>query len=157
MLGQITVPGCTLVLGQIPSSCLTGQVCNCSSCGRQVAMCWRVDNFTLFWPSTHLTLLPLQVSGKLRAAYETDLQAMAPQSVMFPGLHPAAMMSTVGLGSPHTPGAGGQGYRPPGAGPPAYPGPPGGQGQVPLETSFLYIPNAAVGAVIGQPLLMLGA
>lgn len=97
----------------------------------------------------HISRAEAEVSGKLRAAYETDLQAMAPQSVMFPGLHPAAMMSTVGLGSPHTPGAGGQGYRPPGAGPPAYPGPPGGQGQVPLETSFLYIPNAAVGAVIG--------
>merc|ERR1719264_2452027 len=40
-----------------------------------------------------------EVSSKLRAAYETDLQAMAPQSVMFPGLHPAAMMSTVGLGN----------------------------------------------------------
>merc|ERR1719507_1890407 len=39
-----------------------------------------------------------EVSSKLRAAYETDLQAMAPQSVMFPGLHPAAMMATVGLG-----------------------------------------------------------
>ena len=57
------------------------------------------------------------MSSKLRAAYETDLQvvtisksfkwfiitmmtlmqAMAPQSVMFPGLHPAAMMATVSL------------------------------------------------------------
>jgi len=89
-----------------------------------------------------------EVSSKLRAAYETDLQAMAPQSVMFPGLHPAAMMSTVGLGTGHPSHAysRGQGYMPP----PGLPGssrpsPP----QVPVETSYLYIPNAAVGAIIG--------
>jgi len=82
------------------------------------------------------------VSSKLRAAYEMDLQAMAPQSVMFPGLHPAAMMSTVGLGA-------GQSYRPNQAGPlagPARPPPP----QVPSENTYLFIPNAAVGAIIGQ-------
>merc|ERR1719410_1598746 len=85
-----------------------------------------------------------EVSSKLRAAYETDLQAMAPQSVMFPGLHPAAMMSTVGLGSGHPYNRGNQGYlASPGA--PARPAPP----QVPVETSYLYIPNAAVGAIIG--------
>lgn len=98
-----------------------------------------------------------EVSSKLRAAYETDLQAMAPQSVMFPGLHPAAMMATVGLGSPHPPG-GHSNYRPPGpGGPPAFPGSSGGPGQpsrppaqqAPQETSYLYIPNAAVGAIIG--------
>jgi len=98
-----------------------------------------------------------EVSGKLRAAYETDLQAMAPQSVMFPGLHPAAMMSTVGLSAPH-PGHAGHsgGYRPPGpgSGPPAFPN-MGGQGGRPppgpahMETTYLYIPNAAVGAIIG--------
>ena len=59
-----------------------------------------------------------KVSSKLRAAYETDLQvqkslnwpkqwltwalqAMAPQSVMFPGLHPAAMMATVDINERH--------------------------------------------------------
>merc|ERR1719410_1693813 len=98
-----------------------------------------------------------EVSSKLRAAYETDLQAMAPQSVMFPGLHPAAMMATVGLGSPHPPG-GHSNYRPPGPGaPPSFPGCAGGPGQqsrppaqqAPVETSYLYIPNAAVGAIIG--------
>ncbi len=45
------------------------------------------------------------VSAKLRAAYESDVQAMTPQTVMFPGLHPAAMMSTpaaaTGLAMPH--------------------------------------------------------
>merc|ERR1712223_1895438 len=38
-----------------------------------------------------------EISAKLRAAYEADVQAMAPQSIMFPGLHPTAMMSTVGM------------------------------------------------------------
>ena len=87
-----------------------------------------------------------QVSSKLRAAYEMDLQAMAPQSVMFPGLHPAAMMSTAGLGA-------GQSYRPSQAGPPtgARPAPP----QVPNETTYLFIPNAAVGAIIGRQELLL--
>merc|ERR1719336_2032535 len=98
-----------------------------------------------------------EVSSKLRAAYETDLQAMAPQSVMFPGLHPAAMMATVGLGSPHPPG-GHSNYRPSGPGaPPSFPGCAGGPGQqsrppaqqAPQETTYLYIPNAAVGAIIG--------
>jgi len=81
-----------------------------------------------------------EVSSKLRAAYETDLQAMAPQSMMFPGLHPAAMMSTVGLGNQQT-------FRPTGFQAPASrsQNPP----QIPNETSYLYIPNAAVGAVIG--------
>eukprot|EP00090_Calanus_glacialis_P038742 TRINITY_DN67523_c0_g1_i1.p1 TRINITY_DN67523_c0_g1~~TRINITY_DN67523_c0_g1_i1.p1 ORF type:complete len:527 (+),score=131.57 TRINITY_DN67523_c0_g1_i1:121-1701(+) len=90
-----------------------------------------------------------EVSTKLRAAYETDLQAMAPQSVMFPGLHPAAMMSTVGLGTGHPAQQAynrNQGYMPsPGLQGAPRPAPP----QVPLETSYLYIPNAAVGAIIG--------
>ena len=84
----------------------------------------------------------LQVSNKLRAAYEMDLQAMAPQSVMFPGLHPAAMMSTVGLGA-------GQAYRPNQAGPPAGAARPPPPAQVPSENTYLFIPNAAVGAIIG--------
>jgi len=82
-----------------------------------------------------------EVSSKLRAAYETDLQAMAPQTMMFPGLHPAAMMSTVGLGAAQPyrgfGSASGSGARP--VNPP----------EIPTETSYLYIPNAAVGAVIG--------
>jgi len=89
-----------------------------------------------------------EVSSKLRAAYETDLQAMAPQSVMFPGLHPAAMMSTVGLGTGHPAQAYNRnpGFMPaPGLQGQSRPAPP----QVPTETSYLYIPNAAVGAIIG--------
>ena len=87
------------------------------------------------------------MSSKLRAAYETDLQAMAPQSMMFPGLHPAAMMSTAGLGTQHPYRATG-GYAAPAQGGPQGPrtqNPP----QIPTETSYLYIPNSAVGAVIG--------
>lgn len=38
------------------------------------------------------------ISAKLRQSYENDLQAMAPQSMMFPGLHPMAMMSTSNMG-----------------------------------------------------------
>ncbi|XP_018902449.1 insulin-like growth factor 2 mRNA-binding protein 1 isoform X2 [Bemisia tabaci] len=98
-----------------------------------------------------------QISAKLRQSYENDLQAMAPQSMMFPGLHPVAMMATSGMS--YTP-RGAPGYQPPGlyAGappapyPPMYqPGPPpslasGGDAQ---ETTYLYIPNNAVGAIIG--------
>jgi len=36
------------------------------------------------------------ISAKLRASYEADLAAMAPQTLMFPGLHPMTMMSTIG-------------------------------------------------------------
>lgn len=110
-----------------------------------------------------------EVSTKLRAAYESDLAVMTPHSLMFPGLPPAAMMSTAGISSGPGPsntaftghrGAGGhpQGQSPgvggavggpgafmPGAGP--RPGmSPGGQSQ---ETTYLYIPNTAVGAIIG--------
>lgn len=85
-----------------------------------------------------------EVSSKLRAAYETDLHAMAPQSVMFPGLHPAAMMSTVGLGI-------NTGHRQ--AAPPQPQQQPRGPGAaaavLPSETTYLYIPNTAVGAIIG--------
>jgi len=90
-----------------------------------------------------------EVSTKLRAAYESDLQAMAPQSLMFPGLHPAAMMSTIGLGNnqrggPNTNGGGPQhqGHNRQQQAPP--PPPP-----VQAESCFLYITNASVGAVIG--------
>ncbi|KAF4527797.1 hypothetical protein B566_EDAN016068 [Ephemera danica] len=132
------------------------------------------------------------ISSKLRQSYENDLQAMAPQSLMFPGLHPMAMMSTVGMGFPR-----GSSYQPmygsgPGnaaapAAPPPYPsmypqgGGGAGMGQPPpmggpndaqawvvvgstnenlprqtspskregAETAYLYIPNNAVGAIIG--------
>ncbi|KAL0099090.1 hypothetical protein PUN28_020263 [Cardiocondyla obscurior] len=89
------------------------------------------------------------ISSKLRQSYENDLQAMAPQSMMFPGLHPMAMMSTAGMGySSRGPGL----Y---GSGPAPYPyqsslptqqGVPASDAQ---ETTFLYIPNNSVGAIIG--------
>jgi len=86
-----------------------------------------------------------EVSSKLRAAYETDLHAMAPQSVMFPGLHPAAMMSTVGLGI----NTGGHRQAAPPQ-PQQQPRGPGAASTVlPSETTYLYIPNTAVGAIIG--------
>lgn len=98
------------------------------------------------------------ISAKLRQSYENDLQAMAPQSMMFPGLHPMAMMSTSNMGFTSRGSAGFPGgmY---GTGPGPYPsmyqssipaaqsgGPQGGDTQ---ETTFLYIPNNAVGAIIG--------
>ncbi|XP_043596684.1 insulin-like growth factor 2 mRNA-binding protein 1 isoform X1 [Bombus pyrosoma] len=90
------------------------------------------------------------ISSKLRQSYENDLQAMAPQSLMFPGLHPMAMMSTAGMGySSRGPGL----Y---GTGPAPYPyqtSLPAQQG-IPIgdtqETAFLYIPNTSVGAIIGS-------
>ncbi|CAG0902912.1 unnamed protein product [Darwinula stevensoni] len=98
------------------------------------------------------------ISAKLRQSYENDLQAMAPQTVMFPGLHPMAMMSTLGSGYPPRPGVGMYG---PSSGippyPPTYPPPPmaGGSGGGSFqaqqqETACLYIPNSAVGAIIGS-------
>lgn len=75
--------------------------------------------------------------------YVCFLQALAPQSIMFPGLHPMAMMATSGRG-PYC-GA------PPPFAPSLYspaPGPQAGAGDA-QETTFLYIPNNAVGAIIG--------
>ncbi|XP_044742663.1 insulin-like growth factor 2 mRNA-binding protein 1 isoform X3 [Chrysoperla carnea] len=89
-----------------------------------------------------------QISAKLRQSYENDLQAMAPQSMMFPGLHPMAMMSTAGIGYS---GRGGMysGQAPyPGMYQVGGPGGPQGAGDA-QETTFLYIPNNAVGAIIG--------
>ncbi|KAG0726761.1 Insulin-like growth factor 2 mRNA-binding protein 2 [Chionoecetes opilio] len=102
------------------------------------------------------------ISARLRSSYESDLQAFAPQSAMFPGLHPMAMMSTVGFGLPRGSGAGGTTT---GAGmgmygssptsyPPLYPTPmPAQQGyhgsEAAEESAYLYIPNSAVGAIIG--------
>ncbi|XP_045784467.1 insulin-like growth factor 2 mRNA-binding protein 1 isoform X3 [Maniola jurtina] len=85
-----------------------------------------------------------QISAKLRQSYENDLQVLAPQSIMFPGLHPMAMMST------------GRGFcgAPPPFPPPIY-APLAGQGGAQQgagdsqETTYLYIPNNAVGAIIG--------
>ncbi|XP_050683681.1 insulin-like growth factor 2 mRNA-binding protein 1 isoform X3 [Leptidea sinapis] len=86
-----------------------------------------------------------QISAKLRQSYENDLQVLAPQSIMFPGLHPMAMMSTRGYCG-----------APPPFPPPIY-APLGSQGaqqgagdsQDAQETTYLYIPNNAVGAIIG--------
>lgn len=121
-----------------------------------------------------------QISSKLRQSYENDLQAMAPQSIMFPGLHPMAMMSTTGngMGFPSGGGGGGGGRggggggggvggggggiggaAGGGGGGGVYPGPgypmyqppaglPAGASEI-QETTFLYIPNNAVGAIIG--------
>ena len=105
--------------------------------------------------------ISLQVSTKLRAAYETDLAAMTPHSLMFPGLPPAAMMSTATISSHPGPAAAGPSYTGPGhrgAGP-AHAGAGHGAGagrsqlpasQIPTETTYLYIPNTAVGAIIGR-------
>ncbi|XP_068213627.1 insulin-like growth factor 2 mRNA-binding protein 1 isoform X2 [Palaemon carinicauda] len=98
------------------------------------------------------------ISSRLRSSYENDLQAFAPQSAMFPGLHPMAMMSTVGFGLPRgsTSTSGGMGMygSSPTTYPPLYPSPiQQGQGphgaEVCEETAYLYIPNSAVGAIIG--------
>uniref|UniRef100_A0A1B6G1E3 K Homology domain-containing protein n=4 Tax=Cicadellinae TaxID=33370 RepID=A0A1B6G1E3_9HEMI len=93
------------------------------------------------------------ISAKLRQSYENDLQAMAPQSMMFPGLHPMAMMSTSGMGYSGRSGMGYQGGYPApyppmyqGGPPPIASAPPGGDAS---ETTYLYIPNNAVGAIIG--------
>lgn len=90
-----------------------------------------------------------QISSKLRQSYENDLQAMAPQSVMFPGLPPMAMMSTPGNGmifNPSMPYAPCPGFpmskTPAPVVPPVFPNDM-------QETTYLYIPNNAVGAIIG--------
>ena len=92
-----------------------------------------------------------QISSKLRQSYENDLQAMAPQSVMFPGLNPMAMMSTPGNGIftpsmpggyPAMPGFPGMAKNPASVVPPTFPNDL-------QETTYLYIPNNAVGAISG--------
>ncbi|CAH1394682.1 unnamed protein product [Nezara viridula] len=108
------------------------------------------------------------ISAKLRQSYENDLQAMAPQSMMFPGLHPMAMMATSAMGYGGR-GGGYQGGLYSGAYPPVYqPIPPAshapdaqikkssyskvGEENKDItiqETTYLYIPNNAVGAIIG--------
>ncbi|CAH1394680.1 unnamed protein product [Nezara viridula] len=89
------------------------------------------------------------ISAKLRQSYENDLQAMAPQSMMFPGLHPMAMMATSAMGYGGR-GGGYQGGLYSGAYPPVYqPIPPASHAPDAQETTYLYIPNNAVGAIIG--------
>lgn len=90
-----------------------------------------------------------QISSKLRQSYENDLQAMAPQSLMFPGLHPMAMMSTPGNGMVFNPSM-------PYTSCPTFPMAKTPAAVVPpvfpndqQETTYLYIPNNAVGAIIG--------
>ncbi|XP_067138509.1 insulin-like growth factor 2 mRNA-binding protein 1 isoform X2 [Centruroides vittatus] len=97
------------------------------------------------------------ISSKLRQSYENDLAAMAPQALMFPGLHPMAMMSTLGAAG-YPPGRGGPATppysmynSPPSYMPMMYPhGSSSPQQQdSQKETVYLYIPNTAVGAIIG--------
>ncbi|XP_016844587.1 insulin-like growth factor 2 mRNA-binding protein 1 isoform X5 [Nasonia vitripennis] len=89
------------------------------------------------------------ISNKLRQSYENDLQAMAPQSMMFPGLHPMAMMSTASMGYNS------RGPALYGTGPAPYPYQSNLTPQQGVltsdaqETTFLYIPNNSVGAIIG--------
>jgi len=99
------------------------------------------------------------ISSKLRQSYENDLAAMAPSAMMFPGIHPMSVMSTINQGFPNR------------TGPPPPPPPPYGMYGTPppynmpmmyspsaapppnleplKETVHLYIPNSAVGAIIG--------
>ncbi|UYV62876.1 IGF2BP3 [Cordylochernes scorpioides] len=101
-----------------------------------------------------------QISTKLRQSYEHDLAAMAPQTLMFPGLHPMAMMSTLGGPSSYNPRGPAGPYG--GPAPPMYNSSnnylpmmynPGGNGSSTMEpqkeTVYLYIPNTSVGAIIG--------
>jgi insulin-like growth factor 2 mRNA-binding protein 1 len=98
-----------------------------------------------------------QISSKLRQSYENDLQALAPQSIMFPGLHPMAMMSTasaagngnLGFSAGPNRQSGNIGGIYPSSYPPMYHsgGLPGATDV--QETTYLYIPNNAVGAIIG--------
>lgn len=68
------------------------------------------------------------ISAKLRQSYESDLQVFAPQTAMFPGLHPMAMMSTVGFGLPRSgPSNMGMYGTSPTSYPPLYPTPIPGQ------------------------------
>ena len=75
---------------------------------------------------------------------------LQPQTLMFPGLHPMAMMSTASMGY----GRGGPGLYTATPAPYAYQGSlPAQQGGAPTsevqETTYLYIPNNSVGAIIG--------
>lgn len=83
------------------------------------------------------------ISSKLRQSYENDLAAMASHTYMYPGVHPMAMMTT----QPQLP-------PPPRASPPpqspygpCMPLPPPLELQ--KETVYVFVPNSAVGAIIG--------
>lgn len=127
------------------------------------------------------------ISQRLRHSYESDLAAIAPQAIMYPGLHPMAIMSTLGtpysMPGPSHMGRGGPGgaagpssaahpyglsYPPPYSVPQLMYASSGGtasglqpstsaltgfqpvQGDLTSkETVNLYIPNTAVGAIIG--------
>ncbi|XP_027851738.2 insulin-like growth factor 2 mRNA-binding protein 2 isoform X3 [Aphis gossypii] len=94
-----------------------------------------------------------QISAKLRQSFENDLQSMAPQTVMFPGLHPMAMMSATGITYPGRGGPTSYQQFAPAPYPPMYPStiPPINPALAAdvQETAFLFIPNSAVGAIIG--------
>ena len=100
-----------------------------------------------------------EVSARLRLAYESDIQSIQPQTVMFPGLHPAAMMSTAGIvqqpqqtlaynlqQQPQKSQMNGGNHR-------YYQQQQHQQQQqqqlMQPETVFLYVPNGSVGAIIG--------
>lgn len=93
------------------------------------------------------------ISAKLRQSYENDLAAMSSQTYMYPGVHPMTMMSstcTPGMMPPPPargpPSAYGM-YSPCMMGYPQTPLPPTADMQ--KETVNVYIPNSAVGAIIG--------
>lgn len=86
---------------------------------------------------------------KVETKTKVKIKNLQPQSMMFPGLHPMAMMSTASMGySSRGPGIYSTGPTPyPYQGSlPAQQGVPTTEAQ---ETTFLYIPNNSVGAIIG--------
>ncbi|KAL1454937.1 hypothetical protein WDU94_009066, partial [Cyamophila willieti] len=104
-----------------------------------------------------------QISARLKQSYENDMQVMSPQNMLFPGLHPMGMLS-MGSGLAY-PAAGRPpsyqqaplypaGPAPPTSYPPIYtPTPslvtPFSSTSDLQETTYLYIPNSTVGAIIG--------
>lgn len=103
-----------------------------------------------------------QISARLKQSYENDMQVMSPQNMLFPGLHPMGMLSMgSGLAYPAGRQASYQqaplypaGPAPPSSYPPIYtPTPslvtPFSSTPEVQETTYLYIPNSTVGAIIG--------
>lgn len=84
------------------------------------------------------------ISEKLRQSYENDLQAIVPQAVMFPGLLHTALMATSGMsfGSREI-------YNSSIPYPCMYTNTASQAGGDCQEITYLYIPNNAVGAIIG--------
>lgn len=99
---------------------------------------------TVRGPIENMIAAEILVSTKLRQSYENDLQAMAPQTMMFPGLHPMAMMTTAGI----TYGSRGL-YNSSSSYPSMYNNMVSQAGGDCQETTYLFIPNNAVGAIIG--------